>query len=99
LHFSSGIVVLENINTIADPAAAWERLAEDDSYDTSVGNIGGVPAALIDPKKSYGAKGSVTFVSSDGTWLVVLGDGKLSIEDLTRIATSMKAVSQKSQLP
>lgn len=94
LHFSSGIVILEDTNTIGDPAAAWERLAKDDSYNTSVGSINGIPAALIDPQKSdQGALGSRTFVSPDGTWLVVLGNGTLSIEDVTGVATSMKSVS------
>jgi hypothetical protein len=91
-RFSSGITVWEDTNDIPDPAASWKALADQDPVETSVGSVQGQPAALIDPAKSPGgANGSVTFVLS-GTWVVVEGNGHISIADLIRVAESMRAV-------
>lgn len=90
MRFSSGITVWEDMNEIADPAAAWEALANQDPVDTSVGTVQGQPAALIDPAKSPAdANGSVRFVVS-GTWIVVEGNGQISIADLARVAETMR---------
>ena len=91
LEFASGISVMENTNYIADPAAAWAALAKKDPSYTFVGNVLGQPAAFIDPDKSPGgtALGSVTFVDGD-VWIVVVGNGQLSLDDLRRVAGSMR---------
>jgi hypothetical protein len=82
--------VWEEANDIPDPAASWKALAEQD-LDTSVGTVQGQPAALIDPAKSpSGADGSVTVVLS-GTWVVVEGNGQIAIEDLARVAESLRS--------
>jgi len=92
MHFTSGIVVLQKADSIGDPARAWQRLANQDSVDTSVGTVQGEPAALIDPAKSNGgALGSVTVVLG-GTIVWVVGDGTLSISDLVRVADSLRPV-------
>jgi len=92
MHFTSGIVVLQEANSIGDPARAWQRLANQDSVDTLVGTVQGEPAALIDPAKSKGgALGSVTVVLG-GTIMWVVGDGTLSISDLVRVADSLRPV-------
>jgi len=92
MHFTSGIVVLQEADSIGDPARAWQRLANQDSVDTSVGTVQGEPAALIDPAKSNGgALGSVTVVLG-GTIVWVVGDGTLSISDLVRVADSLRPV-------
>src|SRR6266566_3328978 len=80
LQFSSGVRVYEDVNTIKDPSAAWQGMASE-SADTSVGTVLGQPAALIDPFKGGPANGSVTFVLN-GTWIVVEGNGKASLDDL-----------------
>jgi hypothetical protein len=66
-------------------------MAADSPTDTSVGSIQGQPAALIDPEKAQ-ANGSVTFVQS-GTWTVVEGNGKLTLDDLEKIASSLRPYS------
>ena len=89
LLFPSGIAILQQVNDIKDPASSWEALAAQDPQDTSVGSIGGIPAAVIDPAKSSGgALGSVSLVK-DGTWIVVVGNGKISAADLERVAASL----------
>ena len=90
MAFASGITVVQEANTITDPATAWQRLAREDSADTSVGTVQGQPAALIDPAKSTGnALGSVTVVI-DGTIVWVIGDGHIPISDLMRVAESLQ---------
>jgi hypothetical protein len=90
LQFASGAKVYLNANGISDPAAAWDAMAKQSPNDTSVGTVLGQPAVFIEPAKSPGGRalGSVTFVD-DGTWVVVEGNGKLSLDDLTRIAGSI----------
>lgn len=92
LRFSSGVNIYLDLNTIDDPARAWEELASADPNDTSVGRALGQPAALIDPAKSKSANGSVSVVSGT-TWVVVEGDGKLPLGDLIGVADSLKAIS------
>jgi hypothetical protein len=93
LEFSAGVKIYQDVNDIKDPEAAWKGLASDSS-DTSVGSILGQPAALIDPVKA-GANGSVTFVTNE-TWVVVEGNGKLALDDLERIASSLTPYSPAS---
>jgi hypothetical protein len=92
LEFSSGIRIYENTNVIPNPAAAWEAMAADSPLDTSTGSIQGQPAALIEPDKG-GANGSITFVQG-GTWIVVEGNGALSLDDLESVASSLMSYEQ-----
>lgn len=90
LDFSTGIKVLEDVNSISSPKAAWEALASQDPDYTSVGTVRGQPAALIDPARDPAgtALGSVTLVDG-GVWMVVVGNGKLFLADLERVANSL----------
>jgi hypothetical protein len=90
MAFASGITLTQEANTFSDPGKAWQRLADEDSADTSVGTVQGQPAALIDPAKSIGgALGSVTVVI-DGTIVWVVGTGHVAIADLVRVADSLQ---------
>ncbi len=92
MRFKSGITLLQEANSISDPAKAWEGLAKQDPGDTSVGIVQGQPAALIDPATSTGgALGSVTVVIGR-TIVWVEGDGQISISDLVRVADSLGMV-------
>lgn len=92
MTFSSGIKTYLDVNGIKDPAVAWAGLAAQDPDYTFVGTARGQPAALIDPLKDPAgtANGSVTVVD-DGLWIVVEGNGKASISDLTRVTNSLSA--------
>jgi hypothetical protein len=90
MRFRSGITLLQEANSISDPAKAWEGLAKQDPVDTSVGTVQGQSAALIDPAKSAGgALGSVTVVLG-GTIVWVVGDRLIPLSDLVRVADSLR---------
>jgi hypothetical protein len=89
-QFSSGINVIQAVNSIPNPAASWAALAAADPTSTSVGTVRGQPAALIDP--GNGANGSVTVVDA-GVWMVVEGNGKIPITDLQRVTNSLQPTS------
>ncbi|GIU98555.1 MAG: hypothetical protein KatS3mg014_0171 [Actinomycetota bacterium] len=99
LEFRSGVHVGLDVNTIADPGAAWERLvsteegfarAEGRPNIYSVGTVQGVPALLIDPEAvpNDDANGGVTFVA-DGVYVSVGGDGQIPLSDLVKVAEAI----------
>jgi hypothetical protein len=86
LVYDSGIGVLESVNTLKDPPAEWQGLA--DSYkEFTVGEINGVPASFADPSVD-GAIGGVDFVIGEVRY-TVSGNGSLPLEDLIAIADSL----------
>jgi hypothetical protein len=87
LEFSSGLTLAVDINTIADPSAAWKTLAESSPRIYSVGEINGVAASFIDPDgdPNDDAKGGVTFVI-DGIYVSVGGNGRIPLRDLVAAA-------------
>jgi hypothetical protein len=86
LLYQSGVGVLESPNTLKDPAAEWEGLA--DSYkEFSVGQINGVPASFADPAIDE-AIGGVDFVVGDVRY-TVSGDGTIPLDDLISVAQSL----------
>jgi hypothetical protein len=93
MHFTSGIRLYLDRNTMDDPAAAWRNEAAGDPTTTTVGTVQGQPALLIDPSNDPNnpANGSVTFVEGD-TWLVIEGNGTIPITDLVRVANSLQVV-------
>jgi hypothetical protein len=86
--FSSGLSVLTDVNTFEDPAATWEGTAKDEGQLASTGTISGVPVLFIKPSQELGAAGSVSFVV-EPVWTVVVGNGKLPLAALQRVATSL----------
>jgi hypothetical protein len=94
LRFKSGIHVLLDLNDIANPAAAWRAEAAQDEDLASVGIALNEPALLIDPARdpSGSATGSVTFVHG-ATWVVIEGNGSISLPNLVRVADSMEVSS------
>lgn len=91
MDFSSGIRVYEDVNLAENPAVTWAAMAAEDPSYTSVGEVRGQPAALIDPMKDpYDTvNGSVSLVDDD-TWIVVEGNGRISIQALQRVANSLQ---------
>ncbi len=95
LEFSSGVSLQMSENTIVDPKASWENLANENPKIYSVGTIGSNPASLIDPDgdPKDDAEGGVIFVV-DGVHVVLLGNGEIPLKDLV-VAAEALAVSSK----
>ncbi len=104
LEFRSGVHVGLDVNTIADPGAAWERLvATEEGFARteghpniySVGIVQGVPALLIDPAADPNddANGGVTFVV-DGVYVSLGGDGKIPLPELVKAAEGLRVASR-----
>jgi hypothetical protein len=86
LVYDSGVTVLESVNTLDDPAAEWQGLA--DSYrEFSVGEVNGVPASLANPAID-GAVGGVDFVVGD-VRVTVGGNGSIPLDELVAVARSI----------
>ena len=87
LVYDSGVGVLESVDTLRDPAAEWQGLA--DAYEEfSVGEINGIPASFADPAIDD-AIGGVDFVAS-GVRYTVSGDGAIPLDDLIAVARSLR---------
>lgn len=91
LEFSSGVTITATENTAVDPEVSWQGLAESNPKIYSVGTVQGVPALLIDPDgdDADDALGGVTFVL-DGVSVNVGGDGRIPLEDLTKVAEDLQ---------
>ena len=84
--YSSGVGVLESMNTLKHPAAEWKGLA--DSYkEFSVGEINGVAASFADPSVDD-AIGGVDFVVDDVRY-TISGDGTIPLDELIGVASSL----------
>ncbi len=88
LQFQSGIKIYLDQNQISNPSATWQAMAADSPSDTSVGTALDVPAALIRPTPGQ-TNGSVSFVTN-GTWVVVEGNGAISLDALVPVANSLQ---------
>jgi hypothetical protein len=88
--YTNGVLVTEETTNLADPKAEWEQNARD-FPEFSVGTVRGVPAALADPTYP-GAKGGVHLVD-DGVEIIVRGNGKASLDELTAVAESLAPIT------
>lgn len=88
--FASGVQLLTDISGLDDPSSEWKQLADSDPQEASVGSVGNLPALFVDPgaDPSQTARGSVTFVAN-GTWMVLEGNGELTMDQLVDIARSI----------
>ena len=92
LVYNSGIVVLESLNDLKDPAATWQRMA--DLYpEFTVREISGIPVSLADPAVDD-AIGGADFVVGDVRY-TVSGDGTIPLHQLTYVAESLLAEATK----
>jgi hypothetical protein len=88
--YTNGVLVTEETTKLPDPKAEWEQNAKD-FPEFSVGTVRGVPAALADPTYP-GAKGGVHLVD-DGVEIIVRGNGKASLDELTAVAESLAPIT------
>ena len=89
--YASGIVVYLSQNTLTDPEAVWQKMA--DLYpEFSTGVVRGVPASLVDPSKANGAEGGVDLVDN-GLRLTVSGNGTIPLDDLIRVTESFRPIA------
>lgn len=94
LLYSSGVGVLESMNTLKDPDAEWKGLA--DSYkEFSVGEIRGVAASFADPAVDD-AIGGVDFVVDDVRY-TISGDGTIPLDELIVVASSLPVTAAPQQ--
>ena len=92
--YESGVVVCLSENTLSDPEAVWQKMA--DLYpEFSTGVVRGIPASLVDPTKATGAEGGVDLVEN-GIRLTVSGNGKIPLDDLVRVAESIPPIPSPS---
>jgi hypothetical protein len=98
IEFSTGLTLSLQRNTIKDPAASWERLARDDPTTTSVGDINGSPANLIDPETdpTHTAEGAAVWVVN-GVHVVLIGNGKVPLAEIVTAAEALSIDPQASQ--
>jgi hypothetical protein len=88
LEFSSGVVIYQEVNTLADPVAVWQRMAE--RYpEFSVATVRGNTASLADPTKAVGAEGGVDLVEGN-VRIIVSGDGKIPLTALVEVTESLR---------
>ena len=93
--YSSGVVVYLSENTLSDPEAVWQKMA--DLYpEFSTGVVRGVPASLVDPTKATGAEGGVDLVEN-GIRLTVSGNGTIPLDDLVRVTESVRPIASPTQ--
>jgi hypothetical protein len=89
--YVSGVVVDLSRNTLEDPEAVWQKMA--DLYpEFSTGVVRGLPASLVDPDKANGAEGGVDLVEN-GLRLTVSGNGTIPLDDLVRVTESVRPIA------
>ena len=90
-EYASGISVYMGSTDIADPGQAWQELAATAPKIYSVTRVLGVPAWVSDASKdpSGVAEGGVVAVLQDGTYVAVIGNGKIPAEDLVAVTGSL----------
>ena len=91
--YTNGVLVTEKTTKLAHPKAEWEQNARD-FPEFSVGTVRGVPAALADPTYP-GATGGVHLVD-DGVEIIVRGNGKATLDELTAVAESLAPIASSS---
>jgi hypothetical protein len=89
-EYESGVVLYLSEDTLSDPAAVWQKMAEE-YPEFSTGIVRGVPASLAEPSKEEGAEGGVDLVE-DGVRMTVSGNGVVPLADLVRVAESIQRV-------
>ena len=92
LDYSTGIRVVEDVNSLTDPVSVYRNLAAQDPNTTSVGTVHGLPAMLIDPLAipNEGARGVVGLVEPSGTLVLVEGNGRIPLVTLILVAQSLE---------
>jgi hypothetical protein len=95
MEFRTGVNVVADVNTIKDPLAAWQGLADTNTLIYSVGEIQGNPALFIDPEADPkdDAEGGITVVL-DGVYVSVGGDGTIPLKELVAVAESLEVHSK-----
>jgi hypothetical protein len=90
-EYASGISVYMGSTDIADPGLAWEELAATAPEIYSVTKVLGVPVWVSDASKDPTgvAEGGVVAVLRDGTYVAVIGNGKIQAEDLVAVTGSL----------
>jgi hypothetical protein len=92
--YASGVVIYLSENTLEDPEAVWQKMA-DLHPEFSTGVVRGVPASLVDPAKATGAEGGVDLVEN-GIRLTVSGNGTIPLDDLVRVTESVRPLGSPS---
>jgi hypothetical protein len=91
-EFGSGLSVYLSETDISDPATAWKKAAEAAPEIYSVTEVRGYPAWIADPARdpSGVADGGVVAVMEDGTYVAVIGNGDIPLDDLISTAESLE---------
>jgi hypothetical protein len=92
LEYESGISVFLGPTDISDSATAWKALAKTAPDIYSVSTVRGFPAFLSDAAEDPTgvAEGAVVAVMEEGTYVAILGNGVISLDDLVSVGESLK---------
>lgn len=103
MTFSSGITIGMRVSHLEDPDEALQAAADQVHNDgepegiTTVGTVNGAPALFSDPYAD--PKGEVLgglLIVDSGVEIAIVGTGEISLDDLTKVAESLKPASDEA---